>query len=68
LPEGPLANAPRSYGRAVKEFTPTPLARPIGMNHPPSAGENTGIDKRSLKQRKADFTNYDKHLERRQYL
>ncbi|KAL2017824.1 hypothetical protein VTK56DRAFT_1626 [Thermocarpiscus australiensis] len=68
VPEGPLAHAPRSYGKKLKEFTPTPLARPIGMNHPPSAGENTGVDKRTLKQRHADFTNYEKHLQRREYL
>ncbi|KAK3904720.1 ATP10 protein-domain-containing protein [Staphylotrichum tortipilum] len=66
--ESPLAHAPRAYGKALKEFTPTPLSRPIGMNFPPNAGENTGVDKRSLKQRHADFTNYDKHLKRREYL
>lgn len=66
--EGPLAHAPRAYGKKLKEFTPTPLARPIGMNYPPSAGENTGVDKRSLKERHADFTNYEKHLKRREYL
>ncbi|KAK4237868.1 ATP10 protein-domain-containing protein [Achaetomium macrosporum] len=68
IAESPLAHAPRSYGKKLQEFTPTPLARPIGMNHPPSAGENTGIDKRSLKERHADFTNYEKHLQRREYL
>lgn len=66
--EGPLAHAPRAYGKKLTEFTPTPLARPIGMNHPPSPGENTGIDKRTLKERHADFTNYEKHLKRREYL
>ncbi|KAL2131248.1 hypothetical protein VTI74DRAFT_5374 [Chaetomium olivicolor] len=68
IEEGPLAHAPRAYGKKLKEFTPTPLARPIGMNYPPSAGENTGIDKRTLKERHADFTNYEKHLQRREYL
>jgi ATPase complex subunit ATP10 len=67
-PDGPLANAPRAYGKKLKEFTPTALARPIGMNYPPKAGENTGVDNRSIKQRHADFTNYDKHLKRREYL
>ena len=38
------------------------------MNFPPSAGENTGIDNRTLKERHADFTNYEKHLKRREFL
>ena len=66
--EGPLAHAPRAYGKRLEEFTPTPLARPIGMNFPPNAGENTGVDNRTLKERHADFTNYEKHLQRRAYL
>ena len=65
---GPLANVPRSYGEKVDSFTPTPLGRPIGMNTPPKAGENTGVDSRSLKQRRDDFVDYDKHLKRREYL
>ncbi|KAI0555366.1 ATP10 protein-domain-containing protein [Xylaria curta] len=64
----PLADAPRSYGKRVEEFTPTPLSRPIGLPYPPEAGQNTGIDFRSWKQRRDDFVNYDKHLERREYL
>jgi len=67
-PTGPLANAPRSYGKRTEEFTPTALSRPIGMPAPPEAGENTGVDKRSLRQRRDDFVDYDKHLERRQEL
>ncbi|KAK3934782.1 mitochondrial ATPase [Diplogelasinospora grovesii] len=67
-PSGPLANAPRSYGKALEDFTPTPLGRPIGMNMPPRAGENTGIDKRSLQQRRDDFVDYEKHLARREEL
>ncbi|KAI0508392.1 ATP10 protein-domain-containing protein [Xylaria bambusicola] len=64
----PLVDAPRSYGKRVEEFTPTPLGRPIGLPYPPEAGQNTGIDPRTLKQRRDDFVNYDKHLERRQQL
>ncbi|KAJ0121501.1 F1F0 ATP synthase assembly protein Atp10 [Diaporthe amygdali] len=64
----PLRDAPRSYGRKVEEFTPKVLARPIGLNHPPSPGENTGVDLRSLKQRRDDFVNYDLHLKRREQL
>ncbi|KAK3335554.1 ATP10 protein-domain-containing protein [Cercophora scortea] len=67
-PSGPLAHAPRGYGDKLEEFTPTPLWRPIGMHAPPSAGENTGIDHRTLKQRRDDFVDYDKHIARRQEL
>lgn len=66
---GAPIEAPRSYGKRYKgEFTPKPLPRPIGMPLPPKAGENTGIDSRNLQQRKEDFVNYDKHLERRKEL
>ena len=67
-PLSPLEYAPRSYGKRLDSFTPTPLPRPIGMPDPPQPGENTGIDTRTLKQRHADFTNYDRHLERRKEL
>lgn len=64
----PLADAPRSYGKSVDEFTPKPLSRPIGLSNPPQAGENRGIDTRTWKQRRADFVDYDKHLVRREEL
>ncbi|KAK4648837.1 Mitochondrial ATPase complex subunit atp10 [Podospora bellae-mahoneyi] len=67
-PDSPLAHAPRSYGKKVKDFTPTPLSRPIGMNTPPAAGQNTGIDHRTFKQRRDDFVDYERHLAKREYL
>jgi mitochondrial ATPase complex subunit ATP10 len=66
--ESPLADAPRAYGKRVEKFTPKPLPRPIGLPFPPEAGENTGIDYRSMQQRRDDFVNMTKHLERRETL
>ena len=63
-----LDDAPRAYGKAVDNFTPKPLNRPIGLAKPPRAGENAGIDARSLKQRRDDFVDYDKHIARRKEL
>jgi ATPase complex subunit ATP10 len=68
VPPSPLADAPRAYGKAVSEFTPKPLSRPIGLPKPPRSGENAGLDGRSWKQRRDDFVNYDKHIVRRKEL
>ncbi|TVY22134.1 Mitochondrial ATPase complex subunit [Lachnellula hyalina] len=67
-PPSPLEGAPRAYGQNVDEFTPKPLNRPIGLPNPPLAGENSGKDTRTLQQRRDDFVDYDKHLERRKEL
>ncbi|OTB08849.1 hypothetical protein M426DRAFT_316876 [Hypoxylon sp. CI-4A] len=67
-PPSPLEDAPRAYGKRIDEFTPKPLSRPIGMSLPPQPGENTGIDARTLKQRRDDFVDYQKHLKRREEL
>ncbi|KAF1356985.1 ATP10 protein-domain-containing protein [Delphinella strobiligena] len=47
---------------------PRPLSRPIGLPYAPQAGTNTGTDARSWKQRRDDFVDYDKHIERRKNL
>ena len=67
-PPSPLDEAPRAHGRAVSDFTPRPLNRPIGLSDRPRAGENTGIDMRTLRQRRDDFVDYDKHIARRKQL
>ncbi|KAJ2897272.1 hypothetical protein MKZ38_004826 [Zalerion maritima] len=64
----PLQDAPRSYGVKVEEFTPKPLLRPIGMNIPPTEGQNTGVDTRTFMQKKQDYADYQKHMERRKHL
>lgn len=64
----PLADAPRASGKAVEQFTPKPLPRPIGLPRPPRSGENAGVDARSWKQRRDDFVDYDKHIVKRKIL
>jgi hypothetical protein len=61
----PFAN-PRS--KNAEDYLPKPLSRPLGLPNPPRPGENTGIDPRTWRQRRDDFVNYEKHLERRRVL
>jgi ATPase complex subunit ATP10 len=63
-----LSSAPRSYGPRVDSFVPTVLSRPIGLPNPPRPGENDGIDHRTLRERRDDFVDYGKHLQRREQI
>ncbi|KAK9470613.1 ATP10 protein-domain-containing protein [Dipodascopsis tothii] len=44
------------------------LLRPLGSNHAPAATDNTGRDTRTEEEKKRDFTDYGKHLERRKQM
>ncbi|PLN76732.1 putative F1F0 ATP synthase assembly protein Atp10 [Aspergillus taichungensis] len=61
-------NASPSAQPGDDDFVPPTLDRPIGSVIPPSEGQNTGVDDRTLRERRDDFVNYDRHLARRQEL
>ena len=51
-----------------KDSKPAQLIRPLDMEDPPQKGENSGIDTRTVQQRRDDFVNWDKHLQKRKQL
>lgn len=61
-----ISKIPIPRGAKGEKFVPSVLARPLGLKSPPQKGENSPIDPRSWAQKKADFTNYERALERRQ--
>ena len=65
--ERPL-RGPEDADTKDKDFTPVKLLWPLGMDNPPQKGENSGVDTRTLQQKRDDFVNWDKHLEKRKRL
>ncbi|MCJ1273729.1 Mitochondrial ATPase complex subunit atp10 [Puttea exsequens] len=54
--------------RSKDDYKPQPILRPLGQSDPPKAGENSGVDNRTWRERREDFFNYEKHLDRRKRL
>jgi ATPase complex subunit ATP10 len=63
----PKPSAPK-FPENPEDFVLKPLGRPIGSSFPPLPGDNDPVDHRPFAQRKADLTNWDRHLERRKEL
>jgi mitochondrial ATPase complex subunit ATP10 len=63
-----FSRIPIPKGERGEKFVPSPLARPLGLPYPPRPGQNTPIDRRTWSQKKEDFANYDKAMERRRIL
>ncbi|KAI9761404.1 MAG: Mitochondrial outer membrane protein iml2 [Chaenotheca gracillima] len=61
-------DATKPSSDAEKDPTPKQLSRPLGVASAPRPGENSGIDPRTLQQRRDDFVNYEKHIARRKEL
>lgn len=59
---------PEDADAREKDFTPKRLLWPLGMDNPPRKGENSGLDTRTLQQKRDDFVNWEKHLEKRKRL
>lgn len=51
-----------------EDVTPRVLDRPIGSLIPPQEGQNSGVDERTLRERRDDFVSYDRHIARRKEL
>lgn len=60
-----ISKIPIPRGVTGEKFIPSALARPLGLTQPPIPGQNSPVDKRTLKERHDEFTSYEKALERR---
>jgi mitochondrial ATPase complex subunit ATP10 len=63
-----ISRIPIPAGVRGEKFVPQPLARPLGLSHPPQPGQNSPVDRRTLAEKKADFGSYEKAMERRRVL
>ena len=64
----PSGNGEDARKQKKEYHKPVQLIRPLGMEDPPQKGENSGIDTRTVQQKRDDFVNWDKHLQKRKKL
>lgn len=57
----------RHYATKAADMPPK-ISSPIGLRTPPHTEDNTGVDDRTLKQKKDDMLDYDKNLARRKQI
>lgn len=63
-----ISKIPIPAGERGESFTPQPLSRPLGLPYAPQPGQNSPVDLRTLAEKKADFSSYEKAMERRRLL
>lgn len=61
-----ISRIPIPKGVKGEKFVPSILERPLGLQIPPQAGQNSPKDTRTWAERKRDFSDYEKAVERRQ--
>jgi ATPase complex subunit ATP10 len=59
---------PPSKNTEPEIVAPLLLDRPLGLSYPPLPAQNPGIDTRSLRERRDDYVDREKHLARRKEL
>lgn len=63
-----ISKLPIPKGEKGENFTPSVLARPLGLQYPPRVGQNTPLDNRSWGERKQDLQDTEQVLGRRKIL
>ena len=63
-----ISRIPIPRGDKGEQFTPSVLARPLGLRNPPQTGDNSPLDARTWAQRRADFADPTKAKQRQRIL